>query len=187
MATLRLRLVFAMLALVLASMTYGEDASMRVYAIGGKSMQNWHGQATIESVNIEWYKPYRGWGDFALVLSPYKVSQPRSWFGDKYGDGEESVRAGSAALLYRRRFRTDEPVQTFVEISSGPMWASRRIPAATSRFNFISQGGFGFVFFPERRASLVLGYRLAHISNAGYAPRNPGLNINSLMIGTQFR
>jgi hypothetical protein len=76
-------------------------------------------------------------------------------------------------------------VQPYLEMGSGPMWASRRVPAATSRFNFITQTGFGVVVYPQRTSALVIGYRFAHISNAGYAPRNPGLNVSSLLIGVQ--
>jgi hypothetical protein len=171
-----------------ASDTSDTRAQVRVYASGGRSLQNWHGQATLQSVNFEFARPYRKHSEIGLIFAPHIINQPRSWFGDLYHDGEENVRAVSASMLYRRQFqRESKKAQPFIEISTGPMWAEKRVPAATSRFNFISQAGFGYVFRPDAPVSFVLGYRFAHISNGGYAPRNPGLNINSIMIGTRLR
>jgi hypothetical protein len=163
-------------------------AQWRVYASDGRSMQNWHGQAQLQSINIERAKQYRWGGEFGYIFSSHVITQPRSWFGNQFGDGNENVPAGSLSLLVRHRYNQNSHfAQPFIELSSGPMWARTQVPAGTSRFNFISQLGVGYVFHPDRRASLVLGWRIAHISNAGYSPRNPGLNINSLMIGTQLR
>ncbi|HET7435339.1 MAG TPA: acyloxyacyl hydrolase, partial [Thermoanaerobaculia bacterium] len=100
---------------------------------------------------------------------------------------DESVRAISAAVLLRRNFFTDARVPLYGEVSSGPMWSERRVPAATSRFNFNTQLGGGAILFAHSRAALLFGYRFMHISNGGYAPRNPGLNVHSLLIGARFR
>jgi hypothetical protein len=61
------------------------------------------------------------------------------------------------------------------------------VPASTSRFNFITQVGAGFVLLPQRRLPLMVGYRLLHISNGGYSPRNPGVNVSAVILGVQFR
>jgi hypothetical protein len=116
------------------------------------------------------------------------VRQPRSWFGDQFGDGEENVRAIAGSVLIRRRFREESDRRSYyIEAGTGPMWAEKRVPAATSRFNFLSQAGAGMVLYPQNRVSMVIGYRFGHISNGGYAPRNPGLNVSSLVIGTRIR
>jgi len=154
-----------------------------VNVAGGKSLKTWHGQATIQSFSIEAARALRPNLDLAFVFAPMHVSQPRSWFGDQFGDGEEDVRALSAALLLRRTFRGGS---LYVEGGTGPMWAERRVPAATSRFNFHSQFGAGAVLWPRNRVSMIVGYRFGHISNGGYAPRNPGLNVSSIVIGTRF-
>ena len=67
------------------------------------------------------------------------------------------------------------------------MVAEKRVPAATSRFNFASAAGVGFVFNAGGHYPIVAGYRLTHISNGGYAPRNPGLNVSSILIGVRVR
>lgn len=160
---------------------------IHLYATGGKSQPNWHGQSDIQSLYVETNYNLSKRTEFGLATGVHSIVQPRSWFGDLYGDGNENVRAVSSALLIRRHFRVGAPVaQPYIELTTGPMWATRRVPAATSRFNFISQAGFGFVLHPQRRRSWIFGYRLGHISNAGYQERNSGLNIHSLLAGARW-
>ncbi len=175
-----------LLALALFSLTLSAQTFDRVsvHAAGGKSVKTWHGQATVEAFNVEIARELRPRTELALVFAPMHITQPRSWVGDQFGDGDEDVRALSAALLLRRTFRNET---LYVEGGTGPMWAERRVPAATSRFNFHSQFGAGAVLWPRNRVSMIVGYRFGHISNGGYAPRNPGLNVSSLVIGTRIR
>jgi len=120
-----------------------------------------------------------------FVVTPMVVNQPRSWFGNAFGDGDENVRAVSGSVLVRRYFRLNgERSRLFVELSSGPMWAEQRVPALTSHFNFASQAAIGLVLLPRSAMPVIVGYRFMHISNGGYAPRNPGLGVSSIMIGT---
>lgn len=173
-------------AALAASRTGGPHLS--VTATGGRSITTWHGQATIRSIAIEWGRDLSLRTELFVVAAPYLIEQPRSWFGSLHGDGNEIAKAASMSIFVRRRFERGSPTyEPYVEIGSGPMWANRRVPAATSRFNFITQPGFGMRLFPKKQVSLVVGYRFLHISNGGYAPRNPGLNVNSLLIGTTFR
>lgn len=159
-----------------------------VNAAGGKSVTTWHGQATVEALNVEFARRLSKHYDMAFVVSPMYIRQPRSWFGDQYGDGEEEVRAIGGSILFRRTWReTSDRASFYAEAGTGPMWAERRVPAATSRFNFHSQFGAGVVLFPQSRAGIIVGYRFGHISNGGYAPRNPGLNVSSLVIGIRTR
>jgi Lipid A 3-O-deacylase (PagL) len=159
-----------------------------IYATGGKSMTNWHGQAALQTLNFEIGRSLSKRTDVAFVFAPISIDQPISWFGGDFGEGNERVHAVSGSLLARRHFRVNsDRAIPYLEVSSGPMWANKRVPAATSRFNFISQGGFGVELMPQNRFPVVLGIRFAHISNGGYAPRNPGLNITSIVIGTRIR
>jgi lipid A 3-O-deacylase len=159
-----------------------------VYVTGGKGITTWHGQADLHTLNLEMGKMWSPRTDVAIVLSPTNVWQPQSWFGYSQGNGNEAVRAISASVLVRRRFGSETgKVQWYADVATGPMVAEKRVPAATSRFNFISQGGFGTIIGPSHRFPLYLGYRFAHISNGGYSERNPGLNISSLVVGTRMR
>ena len=177
-------------ALLLVSVTASAQTFDRfsVQVIGGKSTTNWHGQATVQTMNVEMGRKLWSRTELGLVFAPMVVRQPRSWFGNTYGDGEENVRAISGAVFLRQHFRDDSVrASYYIEAGTGPMWAEKRVPAATSRFNFHSMAGAGVVLYPQARSSLIIGYRFGHISNGGYAPRNPGLNVSSLVIGTRIR
>lgn len=153
----------------------------------GESFANWHGQANVRVFEIELGRAISPRTDAALLVTPMTFDQPRSWFGDVPGDRHEDVPAIAAALLLRRRFNSDSArVQFHGEVSSGPMWSESPVPASTSHFNFVTQVGAGITLRPASRVSIVAGYRFMHISNGGYAPRNPGLNVSSLVIGMRY-
>jgi len=162
-------------------------AETRVYVSGGKSFTTWHGQADLQAVHFEVGRALSPRTTVAAVVSPMTLWQPRSWFGDQFGDGNETVRALAATLLVRRSFRVQAPVQWYVEGATGPMVAEKRVPASTSRFNFITEVGAGMVFNANGRLPIMAGYRFMHISNGGYSPRNPGLNVSAAVIGVQLR
>lgn len=182
---MRLALVVAAaVSLTASAQTFDE---IRLYALAGKSTTTWHGQADLQAVNLELGRSLSPRTSIGVVLAPVNLWQPRSWFGDLYGDGNESVRALSASLLIRRTFRERSPVRPYLELSTGPMLAEKRVPAATSRFNFVTQGGAGVMFNADGRFPFFAGYRVMHISNGGYAPRNPGLNFGAVTAGVQLR
>lgn len=160
---------------------------IRLVAAGGKSNTNWHGQADMQSLQLELGHSLSPRTTVALVAGAVNVWQPRSWFGDQFGDGNENVRALSATLLLRHTWRPDARIRPYVEGGTGPMVAEKRVPAATSRFNFATQAGAGLVFNADGRIPLFAGLRFVHISNGGYAPRNPGLNVSAAVVGMQFR
>lgn len=159
-----------------------------VYGTTGRSPETWHGHVEIEALHLEYAQRISPRLEVGFVLTPMSVLQPRSWFGDDYGDGDERVRALSASLLLRRRFNEDSNRVHFeLEGGTGPMWAEKAVPASTSRFNFMTVGGVSIVLLPNARMPILAGYRFQHISNGGYAPRNPGLNVSSLVLGIRWR
>lgn len=177
------RLVLAVSLLL----TLSGSAEVRVYASGGKSITSWHGQVDLQAVHFELARALSPRTTVAVVASPTVLWQPRSWFGNQFGDGNESVRAMAASLLVRRSFRVQSHVQWYIEGATGPMIAEKRVPASTSRFNFMTQGGAGIVFNANGRLPIIAGYRFMHISNGGYSPRNPGLGVSAAVIGVQLR
>jgi hypothetical protein len=172
----------AFLLLLLASTANAQ--TFRLYGIGGQSLANWHGQADVHAFAYEFEKPLTKRTEVGFVVAPYLVKQPVTWLGE----GSEDVNAIHGALVVRHHFAIGaNRVQPYVELGTGPMWAEKRVPAATSRFNFISEATIGFTILPEHRFAWIAGYRFLHISNGGYAPRNPGLNINAVVVGMRVR
>lgn len=150
-----------------------------VSVVGGRASMSWHGNADLRALNVEMTRAISPRTDVTFVLSPTLLDQPRSWFGDQYGDGNETVRALGAYIFLRRRLGT----AWYVEAGTGPMYAEKAVPASTSRFNFATQAGAGYVF----RSRVAIGYRFQHISNGGYSPRNPGMNVSSVVLSFRVR
>jgi hypothetical protein len=181
------RFAFLLLAL-LPSLAYAEISHVMVSVAGGHSHKTWHGQADVQALNLELGKALSQRTEVAFVASPMNLWQPRSWFGDQFGDGNETVRAIAASVLVRYRLNVDSSrLQFYGEAASGPMWAQKAIPASTSRFNFATQFGAGVVLMPRSRFPVLAGYRFQHLSNGGYSPRNPGFNISTIVLGLQIR
>lgn len=174
--------VSMLLAISLSAQTLDE---VRLVATGGKSVTTWHGQADVQMLQLELGRALTPRTTVAFAGGAVNLWQPRSWFGDQFGDGNESVRALSASLLVRHTWRPGARVRPYIEGATGPMVAEKRVPASTSRFNFVSQAGAGVVI--DGRFPVFAGYRFLHISNGGYAPRNPGLNVFAAVVGVQLR
>ena len=179
-----MRRCLPVVVLFLAHAAFAGDLSPRefnVYLSSGRSPMNFHGHSVFRTIHFEvagqsrlanrWLK-----SDAGISVSYSDIRQARSWFGYRYGDPNDSVRATSSFFFVRHLWR-----HGYAELGTGPMWSNRRVPAATSRFNMDSQIGLGLTLFGRLRA----GYRFSHISNGGVAGRNPGLNVHSIIVGTR--
>ena len=182
----------AALLILLASACAHHDLTPRevnAYLSGGGSRMNFHGHSQFRSVHFEvagQSAAARKWlrtPEAGASIAYSDVHQARSWFGYRYGDPNDSVRAVSSYVFVRHRWRDWSDFQPYAEIGTGPMWSNRRIPAATSRFNMNSQAGFGAVLFSNSRMPLRIGYRFSHISNGGLMGRNPGLEVHQVIVG----
>ena len=160
-----------------------------VYVFGGKSMTGRIGQADIEAINYEMGRAISSRLEFGSALALMNIRQPKSGYDDQFGEGSHDVPAISSSLFVRYHFGGDSArVRPFMELSSGPVWSQERVPAGTSRINFISQGGVGVTIRPRERYGILLGWRFGHISNGWFEPdKNPGYNTNAIVIGMQFR
>ena len=179
----------AILLLLLPAVAAAGDFSPRelnVLLSSGRSPMNFHGHSVFRTIHFELAgqsRLARRWlkSDAGIAISYSDVRQARSWFGYRYGDPDDSVRAVSSFFFVRRHGRYG-----YAELGTGPMWSNRRVPAATSRFNMDSQIGVGGTLFAHTRMPLRAGYRFSHISNGGLTGRNPGLNVHSILIGTRL-
>lgn len=164
------------------------NTHLSLYGAGGKSTTNWHGQSDLQSLSLDITKASltRWHLDLGVTASVHSLWQPKSWFGDRYGDGGETVFATSVALVARHEFARRGAIEPYVEVSSGPIYSDKNLPANTGRINFISQGGGG-VIIHHGRIPVIAGVRIGHISNAGLFQHNPGVNFTSLILGLRFR
>lgn len=82
-----------------------------------------------------------------------------------------------AAALHVNRHRL---VELILDARAGALWFSRAMPDPdAARLNFTLAAGFGFCFAQR----LLIGYAYQHMSNAGTAPINPGVDTHVLYGG----
>lgn len=84
------------------------------------------------------------------------------------------------ALHARRTSR----VRPFVAAAAGGLWFTRNTPVpGARRFNFTAEFGGGVELVRASGGSVVLAYRRHHLSNAGSARENPGLDGDVFTVG----
>lgn len=79
-------------------------------------------------------------------------------------------------------------VRPYAEFTGGPFWTDLggRIREQANEFNFILSGGVGVSVFITPQLAFNAGYRFHHISNAGTAFPNLGLNASLPFGGFSF-
>jgi hypothetical protein len=120
-------------------------------------------------------------GNFELLLeiSPFMwVHQPQNAFG---------LTASPLHMRWNFGPMRSGPVRVFAEASGGVAYTNVPVPTrTTTTFNFIDQAGFGLRLGRNPRRTWLIGYRFQHISNAGRAKPNPGVNFNFVYGGVSF-
>jgi hypothetical protein len=79
-------------------------------------------------------------------------------------------------------------IRPYIEFAGGPFWTDLggQIPEEANEFNFALTGGVGVSWFFTPRLAFNIGYRFHHISNAGTAFPNLGLNASLPFGGFSF-
>jgi Lipid A 3-O-deacylase (PagL) len=76
----------------------------------------------------------------------------------------------------------------FAGASAGGIWFNRDMPVAGARrFNFALQLGAGAELLSRGSGVLLVGYKFHHLSNAGTAPLNPGVDGHVFYVGLMRR
>jgi len=181
----------AVLLLLFPLRSSGEDPSpfgrstLSVLLIGGKNfLAARHGLAESFLPTIDAGKFVSRRVEVGLDFHPWiGIRQPVNDNGD---GGYENVTA-FALDVYGRWYPGPFAwtLRPYLEVAEGPFYATRRVPAAGSRFNFLTQIGAGVSvpILPGDRWSVVVGYRVVHISNADTYRRNPSWNFNGIVLG----
>jgi opacity protein-like surface antigen len=79
-------------------------------------------------------------------------------------------------------------IRPYMEFAGGPFWTDLggQIPEEANEFNFVLTGGVGISWFLTPQLAFNAGYRFHHISNAGTAFPNLGLNASMPFGGFSF-
>ncbi|MBZ5641568.1 MAG: acyloxyacyl hydrolase [Acidobacteriia bacterium] len=115
----------------------------------------------------------RGQFEYAVDAIPaFVVFQPTN---TAYGVGLDPF-----ALVWN--FQKHGRIVPYAELSGGALFTNTQVPPGTSRINFTSDGGFG-IHFLMAKLKWNADIRFMHISSAGLASVNPGINTVQLRLG----
>ncbi len=93
---------------------------------------------------------------------------------------------GGLSALLKYNVWTGTRWTPFVEGGGGISVASHRVPHDGTNFNFLTQIGLGIQYAFSPRATLSLGWRYHHFSNADISPPNPSLNSSLFLLGFSY-
>jgi Lipid A 3-O-deacylase (PagL) len=96
--------------------------------------------------------------------------------------------AGVIPAGLRLYTRSTQPARFFVGTSAGMLWFTRDTPIPDARrMNISVEAGGGVELQARDGRALVVGYRFQHLSNAGTARQNPGVDAHVVYLGVMRR
>jgi len=90
--------------------------------------------------------------------------------------------AGFSPLGLKWNFAARGRVSPYLELNGGTLFTNHDVPTGTSQVNFTSAAAFG-VHLLGKKYNWALEARYMHISNAGLASPNPGINTVQIRLG----
>jgi hypothetical protein len=115
----------------------------------------------------------KGEFEYAVDVVPaFLIFQPS---GRAYG-------AGFDPLVLKWNFAAHHALVPYLELSGGTLFTNHDVPTGTNTVNFTPSAALGLHGLGERFA-WTLELRYLHISNAGLASPNPGLNTLEVRVG----
>lgn len=109
----------------------------------------------------------RGTFEWAADLVPfYYLRQP----------GKDAFGGGFNPVNLKWNFTRSEHAIPYLELGGGVLFTDTEVPFGTSTVNFMTHGAVGLHLFVRPNQALTINTRFEHISNAGLAVPNPGIN-----------
>ena len=90
--------------------------------------------------------------------------------------------AGINPFAFKWVLDTHRSVVPYFELGGGALFTNTKVPEGTSRINFTSSGAMGLHFMRSKH-NISAEVRFMHISNAGLATPNPGINTIQFRVG----
>jgi len=117
--------------------------------------------------------PLRGRFEYAVDVVPAFVLTQRT--NTAYG-------LGLNPFALKWNFANRRSVTPYIELGGGVLLSNTQVPPGTSRVNFTTSGALG-AHFLRSKYNWSAEVRFMHISNAGLATPNPGINTIQVRIG----
>ena len=89
---------------------------------------------------------------------------------------------GINPFAFKWALDTRKSVVPYFEVGGGTLFTNTKVPEGTSRVNFTSSAALGLHFLRSKH-NISAEVRYMHISNAGLATPNPGINTIQLRLG----
>ena len=90
--------------------------------------------------------------------------------------------AGINPFAFKWALDTRKSVVPYLEIGGGTLFTNTKVPEGTSRINFTTSGALGLHLLRSKH-NISAEVRYMHISNAGLATPNPGINTIQFRLG----
>lgn len=90
--------------------------------------------------------------------------------------------AGFDPLVLKWNFERHGRLSPYLELTGGTLFTNHDVPTGTNTVNFTDQAALGVHILGERH-NVSLELRYMHISNAGLATPNPGVNTVQVRLG----
>ncbi len=159
------------------------DADSRTRGLGGAWGHSWRlfglGRTRTDSSFVAFH-PQMGWF----------VTDRLELYGEGtllvYTEPGLAVAGGLTGLAGRLHLWNDRGWTPYVTLGGGILWTSLDTMDIDRRFNFQILYGIGVRLLPRRGPGWVIEARNHHISNAGTAGENLGINAATVMTGVQW-
>lgn len=132
----------------------------------GKILTDSHGSNFLRG-NFEWS---------ADIIPLYYLVQP----------GGNAYAAGFNPVNLKWNFTSGYKFVPYLELGGGVLFSNTDVPAATNTTNFLTHGGIGLHIFTNEKRAVTFTTRFEHISNAGLASPNPGINTVQFTVGMNW-
>ncbi len=138
-------------------------------------------------VGLSLWDPASRWFEGHGVRALWMIEPWVAYVNDDHGKHQtDSFEIGLNALFFRLLFG-DHSLRPFLEAGEGAVYTDLRKQDLGTRMQFTSTVGGGLEY--EIRPGLAASFqvRLRHMSNAGMASSNPGINTTFGLFGLTFR
>ena len=117
--------------------------------------------------------PLRGNFEYAVDLIPIYLVHA----------GDTRYAAGFNPVMLKWNFTSGRKIIPYAEFGGGILFSRSDIPPGTNDVNFTPQASVGLQFLTQTNRAAVISAKYVHISNAGLATPNPGINTLQFSVG----